>query len=142
MCIKVFRREEIPCLFRLNRGIIGPNDALPRVADIVYPALAEVGLPFLLDKLGISHVGRRRQNGNHMDALNSLYIRVKVGGMVDLVLEQNPGYLVPDKLLRLDSVVLAIQVVILQASCNNRQLEVAPKTSLRLSEKPAGSLSC
>lgn len=60
-----------------------------------------------------------------MDTLNSFYIWVKVSCVVDFVLEKDACYFVPDKLLRLNGVVVSIQIVILQAACNNRQLEVS-----------------
>lgn len=49
-----------------------------------------------------------------MDALDVLDVGAEVGRMVDLVLEENAGRLVPDELRGLYIVVLSIEVVAVQ----------------------------
>src|SRR5690348_4437692 len=61
-----------------------------------------------------------------MDALDRLNRWVKVRGMINLVLDQVAGNLVPDELLWLDYIVISIKVVLLQTPGDDGKYQVTP----------------
>lgn len=57
-----------------------------------------------------------------MNPLNKLDISPKIRRMIDLVLKQDPRYFIRDEVLRLDRVIIRIQVVILQRAGRDSKL--------------------
>lgn len=95
--VEAARGEEVPGRPRVDGGQIPVKDAPPATDDLVGPAVAEVRGPLLADELVAAHELRRRQQGQHVDALDVLGVRAEVGDVVDLVLEQDPRGLVANE---------------------------------------------
>lgn len=62
-----------------------------------------------------------------MDTLDELDISAKVGRVVNLVLKEDAGHLVADKLGWLHGVVALVEVVVLEGAGDDGELEVASR---------------
>lgn len=100
--IEVLRREEGVAPLRVDERQVRVQDALPAALYAVKVCpVGKVRVPLLLDKLLRARERGARVERQHVDALDELGVAAEVGGVVDLVLEQDARDLVADEAGRL-----------------------------------------
>lgn len=112
--VKVSGRKELPGFPWVDCRVAGIDDSLPAILDMVNAAVAKERIPLLLHKRRSSHERGRREDGNHVDALNTFNIWREEGCMVDLVLKQDPCHFVADELRRLYLVLVLVEIIELE----------------------------
>lgn len=125
------RVEIIPGRLGVDRRVTGIDNALPSIVNLVNAAVAEVGIPFLLNKCLWPGVHAWRSNRDHVNALDRFDVAAEERCVMDLVLENNTSDLVPDKILRLLYVVGSVKIVLAQSPCLDSQLKVRSVKSRR-----------
>lgn len=93
---KPFLREELPSPLRIDARQIPVQDPLPAtdVGGRIGGRVVEVGVPFLGDEVRFADVRCRRDEGEHVDALDVFGVVAEVGCVVDFVFKELGGWLV------------------------------------------------
>ena len=98
--IKILSAEKFPRSSRIDACIISVQNPTPAASDLgcrVECSVGKVSIPLLGYESGVASVGARRREGKHVNAFNILWVRAKVGCMINLVLKQLDLSLAPGR---------------------------------------------
>lgn len=123
--VKVGSTKELPGSDGIDGRIVAVQDSLPTADNLIGATAAEEVVPLLPHKCRATDKWRARKQRQHVNTLDILNVGAEVGRVIDLVLKQDAGYAVGDEVGGLDSIVVGVEVVVLQGPRENGQLQVS-----------------